>query len=77
MSGLADVFGIEGHGFLFPVYMRIVLHQPRHPQDHLGTSQVYNHQRQVVLEVGGLAVYGSGSSDSSLFVDSSINIKGL
>ena len=25
-GGLADVFGIESHSFLFPIYVRIVLH---------------------------------------------------
>ena len=76
-GGLADVFVIDSHNFLFPIYLGVMLCQPRHSQNYLGSSQSDDHQSQVIFEVGGLTVYGGGSGDSSLFIGSAVDIKGL
>ena len=76
-GGLADVFVVESHGLLFPIYLRVMLCQPGHSQNYLGSSQSDDHQSQVVFKVGGLTVYGGGSGDSSLFIGSAVDVKGL
>ena len=71
------MFVVESHGLLFLIYLRVMPYQPRHSQNYLGSSQSDDHQSQVIFEVGGLTVYGGGSGDLSLFIGSSVNIKGL
>ena len=43
-SSFSDVFVIKGDGSLYPVYMGVVLHQPRHSQNYLGSPQSYDHK---------------------------------
>ena len=43
-SGLLDMFVIKRDGLFYPVDPGVVLRQPRHSQDYLGTSQPYNHK---------------------------------
>ena len=37
-SGFSDMFIIKRNSFLYPINTGIVLCQPRHPQDYLGSS---------------------------------------
>ena len=43
-SGLSDMLIVEGDGLLDPVYVRVVLCQPRHPKNYLDSSQPNNHE---------------------------------
>ena len=68
------MFVVERDGFLHPVNMRVVLHQPGHSQNYLGPSEADNHERQVIVEGSGLAANLGGGGNSSLLVWSAINI---